>query len=210
LRRWDDERRLFREGVASLRHPIDRWGYEEVGEVAELGSAVTKIRPGEIIWGWWDVHLGEYVAVFGQGVPGLIVSQLVRLNGGTVIAVDGVAKRLKLAEERGAAHVIDFTKQSPAEEIRDLTENRGADEEYDLGETIRRAEGHLAHVHLADSTASNLARVTRTSPGPLERCTTPGSTATWQWSAASEATPGRSSPRSCSTCGRGWGRRNRV
>jgi hypothetical protein len=28
-----------------------------------------------------DVHLGEYVAVFGQGVLGLIASQLVRLNG---------------------------------------------------------------------------------------------------------------------------------
>jgi hypothetical protein len=58
LRRWDDERRLFREGVASLRHPIDRWGYEEIGEVAELGSAVTKIRPGEIIWG--DVGSQEH------------------------------------------------------------------------------------------------------------------------------------------------------
>lgn len=49
-KRWDDERHLFREGVASLRHPIDRWGYEEVGEVAELGSAVTKIRPGETLF----------------------------------------------------------------------------------------------------------------------------------------------------------------
>jgi hypothetical protein len=28
-----------------------------------------------------DVHLSEYIAVFGQGVPGLIASQLVRLNG---------------------------------------------------------------------------------------------------------------------------------
>jgi threonine dehydrogenase-like Zn-dependent dehydrogenase len=169
-KRWDDDRRLFLEGGASLQHPIEGWGYEEVGEVAEVGSAVTEVRPGEVVWGTWghksttvvreswaaqrrlpssvdpmvgifsrigaialnavldaDVHLGEYVAVFGQGVPGLIASQLARLNGGTVIAVDGIPKRLELAKELGAAHVIDFTKDSPAEEIKGLTENRGAD-----------------------------------------------------------------------------------
>jgi threonine dehydrogenase-like Zn-dependent dehydrogenase len=169
-KRWDDDRRLFLEGEVSLQHPIEGWGYEEVGEVAEVGSEVTEIRPGEVIWGTWghksttvvhetwatqrklppdvdpmvgifsrigaialnavldaDVHLGEYVGVFGQGVPGLIAAQLARLNGGTVIAVDGVPKRLELARELGAAHVIDFTKQSPAEEIKGLTENRGAD-----------------------------------------------------------------------------------
>jgi threonine dehydrogenase-like Zn-dependent dehydrogenase len=169
-KRWDDERRLFLDQEVSLRHPIEGWGYEEVGEVAEVGSAVTRIRPGEVVWGTWghksttvvhetwatqrklppdvdamvgifsrigaialnavldaDVHLGEYVAVFGQGVPGLIAAQLARLNGGTVIAVDGIVKRLELAKSLGAAHVIDFTKQSPAEEIKGLTENRGAD-----------------------------------------------------------------------------------
>jgi 2-desacetyl-2-hydroxyethyl bacteriochlorophyllide A dehydrogenase len=169
-KRWDGNRRLFLEGRASLQHPVEGWGYEEVGEVAEVGSAVTEVRPGEVVWGTWghksttvvreswaaqrrlppsvdpmvgifsrigaialnavldaDVHLGEYVAVFGQGVPGLIASQLARLNGGTVIAVDGIPKRLELAKELGAAHVIDFTKDSPAEEIKGLTENRGAD-----------------------------------------------------------------------------------
>jgi threonine dehydrogenase-like Zn-dependent dehydrogenase len=169
-KRWDDERRLFFDQEVSLRHPIEGWGYEEVGEVAEVGSAVTRIEPGEVVWGTWghksttvvheawaaqrrlpssvdpiigifsrigaialnavldaDVHVGEYVAVFGQGVPGLIAAQLARLNGGTVIAVDGMPVRLQLAEELGAAHVIDFTKQSPAEKIKGLTENRGAD-----------------------------------------------------------------------------------
>jgi threonine dehydrogenase-like Zn-dependent dehydrogenase len=169
-KRWDDDRRLFLEEGVSLQHPIEGWGYEEVGEVAEVGSEVTEVRLGEVVWGTWghksttvvdenwaaqrelppdvdpmvgifsrigaialnavldaDVHLGEYVAVFGQGVPGLIAGQLARLNGGTVIAVDGIPKRLELARELGAAHVIDFTKQNPAEEIKDLTENRGAD-----------------------------------------------------------------------------------
>ena len=167
---WDPTARLFRAGAPTFSYPVAGWGYEEVGEVAEVGPEVSFVRPGEVVWGTWghksttvvredwaarrrlppdvdpmvgifsrigaialnavleaDVHLGEYVAVFGQGVPGLIASQLVRLNGGTVIAIDGIPKRLELAKELGAAHVIDFTKQSPAEEIKGLTENRGAD-----------------------------------------------------------------------------------
>jgi threonine dehydrogenase-like Zn-dependent dehydrogenase len=44
-----------------------------------------------------------------------------------VIAVDGVPRRLELARELGAPHVVDFTKTSPAEEIKSLTEGRGAD-----------------------------------------------------------------------------------
>jgi threonine dehydrogenase-like Zn-dependent dehydrogenase len=169
-KRWDNERRLFLDQDVSMRHPIEGWGYEEVGTVAEVGSAVTRVELGEIVWGTWghksttvvdeawaarrtlrsdvdpmlgifsrigaialnavldaDVHVGEYVAVFGQGVPGLIATQLARLNGGTVIAVDNIPKRLELAEALGAAHVIDFKEQSPAEEIKGLTENRGAD-----------------------------------------------------------------------------------
>jgi threonine dehydrogenase-like Zn-dependent dehydrogenase len=169
-KRWDEDRRLFVEGGVSLQHPIEGWGYEEVGEVAEIGPEVTEVRIGDVVWGTWghksttvvkedwaaqrrlppdvdpmvgifsrigaislnavldaDVHVGEYVAVFGQGVPGLISGQLARLNGGTVIAVDGIPKRLELAESLGAAHVVDFTKGSPAEEIKALTENRGAD-----------------------------------------------------------------------------------
>jgi threonine dehydrogenase-like Zn-dependent dehydrogenase len=170
LKRWDGERRLFLNGEVSLRHPVEAWGYEEVGEVAEVGREVSLIQPGEVVWGTWghrstavvgedwaaarrlppgadpmigifsrigaialnavldaDVHVGEYVAIFGQGVPGLIAGQLARLNGGTVIAVDGITKRLELARSLGAAHVVDFTRQDPAEEIKALTENRGAD-----------------------------------------------------------------------------------
>ena len=170
FKRWDEERHLFLDGEVSLRHPIEGWGYEEVGEVAEVGPAVTEVRPGEVVWGTWghksttvvhedwaaqrtlppdvdpmvgifsrigaialnavldaDVHVGEYVAVFGQGVPGLIASQLARLNGGTVIAVDGIDRRLELAEELGSAHVVNFRERRPAEEIKQLTGGRGAD-----------------------------------------------------------------------------------
>jgi 2-desacetyl-2-hydroxyethyl bacteriochlorophyllide A dehydrogenase len=169
-KRWEPESRLFVEDEVSLEYPVEGWGYEEVGEVAEIGAEVTAVEPGEVVYGTWghrstrvvdedwaaarvlpagvdpvvgvfsrigaialnavldaNVHVGEYVAVFGQGVPGLIAAQLARLNGGTVIAVDGITRRLELAGELGAAHVIDFNEKSPAEEIKGLTEGRGAD-----------------------------------------------------------------------------------
>jgi 2-desacetyl-2-hydroxyethyl bacteriochlorophyllide A dehydrogenase len=169
-KRWEPGRRLFVEDEVSLEYPVEGWGYEEVGEVAEVGSGVTQVAPGQIVYGTWghksttvvdegwaearvllpgvdpvvgvfsrigaialnavldaDVHVGEYVAVFGQGVPGLIATQLARLNGGTVVAVDGITRRLTLAEELGAARVVDFREQDPAEEIKGLTEGRGAD-----------------------------------------------------------------------------------
>jgi len=169
-KRWDPDRRLFIEGETSLEYPVEGWGYEEVGEVAEVGPGVTKVGLGEVVYGTWghrstkvvdedwaaarrlppgvdpvvgvfsrigaialnavldaDIHVGEYVALFGQGVPGLIAAQLAGLNGGTVIAVDGIPRRLQLARQLGVAHVVDFNEASPAEEIKRLSEGRGAD-----------------------------------------------------------------------------------
>jgi 2-desacetyl-2-hydroxyethyl bacteriochlorophyllide A dehydrogenase len=74
-----------------------------------------------------DIHLGEVVAVFGQGPPGLIATALAGLNGGTVVAVDGIEPRLRLARQMGAAHLVDFGRGSPAEAIRELTADAGAD-----------------------------------------------------------------------------------
>jgi threonine dehydrogenase-like Zn-dependent dehydrogenase len=74
-----------------------------------------------------DIHVGEAVALFGQGVPGLLCGQLARVNGGDVLAVDGIPRRLELARELGALHAIDFTAGDPATEIKALTGGRGAD-----------------------------------------------------------------------------------
>jgi threonine dehydrogenase-like Zn-dependent dehydrogenase len=170
-KRWEDERRLFLSGdVSTLEYPVDGWGYEEVGEVIEVGTSVGTLHGGEVVWGAWghrstnvvgedwaadrvlspdadpmtgvfsqigaialnavldaDIHVGEVVAVFGQGVPGLIAGQLARLNGATVIAVDGIAGRLELAGALGAAHLVDVTRERAAERIKWITDGRGAD-----------------------------------------------------------------------------------
>jgi 2-desacetyl-2-hydroxyethyl bacteriochlorophyllide A dehydrogenase len=73
-----------------------------------------------------DVHAGATVAVFGQGVPGLLATQLVSLHGGRVIAVDAIPRRLELARALGATHALD-ARGGVAEEIRELTGGRGAD-----------------------------------------------------------------------------------
>ena len=190
-KRWEPEGRLFVEGEVSIDYPVEGFGfekvrgeevggYEEVGEVAEVGSGVTRVAPGDVVYGTWghrstkvadedwaaarvlppgvdpmigifsrigatalnavldaDVHVGEFVAVFGQGVAGLIAGQLARLNGGTVIAVDGTDKRLELAVEFGADHVVDFRTRSAAEEVKGLTAGRGADVSIEISGSYR-------------------------------------------------------------------------
>jgi len=169
-KRWDNRRRLFTDEAVSFQYPIDGWGYEEVGEVTEVGADVEGVTLGDRVWGTWghrsehvapgtwaaqrimpagldpilgifsqigaialnaildaDIHVGEVVAVFGQGPPGLIATALAGLNGGTVVAVDGIERRLELARAMGAAHTLDFGAVSPAEAIRELTSDRGAD-----------------------------------------------------------------------------------
>jgi 2-desacetyl-2-hydroxyethyl bacteriochlorophyllide A dehydrogenase len=169
-RRWDPQARIFVDDDTSWTYPMPAMGYEEVGRVVELGSAVTKVRLGQVVWGTWrhrsehvapedwaaarllpeavdprlgifsqigaialnavldaGIRLGEVVAVFGQGVPGLMVTQLARLNGGTVIAVDRLASRLDHARALGAAHALNAAEGDVAARIKSLTGGRGAD-----------------------------------------------------------------------------------
>ena len=74
-----------------------------------------------------DVHLGETVAVFGQGVLGLLTTRLIRLSGGTVVAVDTVPGRLEKALEYGAGAVVDAREGTVGPQLRQLTDGRGAD-----------------------------------------------------------------------------------
>jgi 2-desacetyl-2-hydroxyethyl bacteriochlorophyllide A dehydrogenase len=84
-----------------------------------------------------DLHLGEDVAVFGQGVPGLIVTQLARLSGATVIAVDRIASRLAIASTLGASHTVDASHLRPGEQVKLLTGGRGADVSIEITGSYR-------------------------------------------------------------------------
>ena len=53
-----------------------------------------------------EVRLGDKIAVFGQGVIGLLATRLAVLCGAEVTAVDGYDARLAVARELGASHVV--------------------------------------------------------------------------------------------------------
>lgn len=74
-----------------------------------------------------DVHVGETVAVFGQGVLGLIATQLATLNGARVVAVDTLPARREAALAHRAALALDPLADDVAGTVRGLTGGRGAD-----------------------------------------------------------------------------------
>lgn len=74
-----------------------------------------------------DLHLGEWVGVFGQGVIGLLATRLAVLSGARVVAVDRVALRLAHATRHGARLTVDAGTTSAAAMIRHASGGAGAD-----------------------------------------------------------------------------------
>ncbi|TQK18774.1 2-desacetyl-2-hydroxyethyl bacteriochlorophyllide A dehydrogenase [Microbacterium sp. SLBN-154] len=84
-----------------------------------------------------DVRLGERVAIFGQGVIGLLATRLATLAGGRVYAVDTVPDRLEVARRFGAAEVVDALIDGGAgARIRELT-GEGVDSAIELSGSDR-------------------------------------------------------------------------
>jgi len=86
---------------------------------AALGSiAMNAVRIASI-------SLGDVVAVIGQGLVGQLVSQLARLQGAVVVALDLKPERAELAKRLGADYAI--AGSAARESIAALTGGRGAD-----------------------------------------------------------------------------------
>ncbi|MEO3753101.1 zinc-binding alcohol dehydrogenase [Streptomyces sp. B6B3] len=79
-----------------------------------------------------DLHLGETVAVFGQGVIGLLATRLAGLSGADAIAVDPLDVRLSTALTHGARHALNARTDEVAERVRELTGGLGADVAIEL------------------------------------------------------------------------------
>ena len=99
-----------------------------------------------------QINVGETVAIFGQGTLGLITTQLAKLSGATVIAVDLYPKRLEMASSLGADCVINSKQAEPAEEIKRLTGFKGAD-------VCLEVSGSTAALHEAIRSAAYSAKV---------------------------------------------------
>src|SRR5687768_9637569 len=50
---WDLDRRLFADGAEELSYPVRNLGYEEVGEVVEVGRDADRALLGKRVWGTW-------------------------------------------------------------------------------------------------------------------------------------------------------------
>lgn len=168
-RQFDEAQRLFVDADSpSWDWPVRNLGYEEVGEIIELGSGIADLRVGQRLFGTWNhrthhvatadyvrerlipddadprigifshigavalngvhdaqIRIGDIVAIFGLGVPGQIVVQAARASGAKVIAIDPDAARREIALQHGACLALE--PQNAAEEIKCLTQGRGAD-----------------------------------------------------------------------------------
>ncbi|MBV6521917.1 MAG: Inositol 2-dehydrogenase/D-chiro-inositol 3-dehydrogenase [Gemmatimonadaceae bacterium] len=87
---------------------------------ATLGSiAMNAVRISQI-------GIGDRVAVIGQGLVGQLVTQLAKLQGAVVIALDLNAERSELAARLGADHALVADSEATSK-IASLTEGRGVD-----------------------------------------------------------------------------------
>jgi 2-desacetyl-2-hydroxyethyl bacteriochlorophyllide A dehydrogenase len=94
-----------------------------------------------------DAHprFGEEVAVFGQGVVGLLVTQLLNLAGARVTAVEPIAVRRELALRCGAEEAV--TPEDALARIAKRTNGRGAD-------VVIEASGNASALQLAIDAAA--------------------------------------------------------
>lgn len=72
-------------------------------------------------------EFGEYVAVAGLGMVGLITSRIFSLAGCRVIGWDTIDKRLQIARSLGIAHSINVLEKDAVQVTQDFTENHGLD-----------------------------------------------------------------------------------
>ncbi|MGE3312986.1 MAG: bi-domain-containing oxidoreductase [Limisphaerales bacterium] len=72
-------------------------------------------------------QLGDRILVIGQGLVGLLVTNLLAANGCRVMAVDVAESRRAVAESVGAEQVVILGRQNLADEVRLWTEGYGVD-----------------------------------------------------------------------------------
>jgi 2-desacetyl-2-hydroxyethyl bacteriochlorophyllide A dehydrogenase len=75
-----------------------------------------------------NVNLGDTAVVYGMGFAGQIIAQVLKHKGvHSLIVVDIVEEKLKLARRLGADEAINAMREDPVEGILDRTKGRGAD-----------------------------------------------------------------------------------
>ena len=94
------------------------------------------------------VQPGASVAVWGAGGVGLNTIQMARLVGaGKIIAVDVMKQKLAWAEEFGATHVVDASKDDPVAAVQAISGTGGVDYAFEVVGTQKTIEQALLATH---------------------------------------------------------------
>lgn len=84
-------------------------------------------------------NVGEWATIIGQGPIGLLMTQVARLKGCKVIAIDLEDYRLEIAEKHGAEHCINARKEDVVQRVKEITK-RGSDVVVEAAGTVRTVE----------------------------------------------------------------------
>jgi threonine dehydrogenase-like Zn-dependent dehydrogenase len=84
-------------------------------------------------------NVGDWATIIGQGPIGLLMTQVARLKGCRVIAIDLEDYRLGLAEKYGAAFCINARREDVVKRVREITK-RGSDVVVEAAGTARTVE----------------------------------------------------------------------
>lgn len=145
-KKWDPVLRLFVDGSTSLEYPLNGWGYEEVGEVIEVGSAASGVAVGDIVWGTWghrtetiqkaeraakrvlDAHIDPRVGIFSQiGAIALNVVLDADIHVGETVVVFGLGVPGQLATQLARLNGARVIGVDNVQSRRDLAVKLGAD-----------------------------------------------------------------------------------
>lgn len=95
-----------------------------------------------------NIRVGEWVAVYGLGAIGLMITQMVSLSGAErVIAVDPLAKRRDMAEKLGAELTLDPNECDAGYEIKKTTGKKGVDVAVDASGSYHALQAAIRSVH---------------------------------------------------------------
>jgi S-(hydroxymethyl)glutathione dehydrogenase/alcohol dehydrogenase len=131
---------LLEEGVIPIRKdaPLDVACLVSCGVLAGAGPVFNRAK----------VPPGASVAVWGCGGVGLNTVQAARLVGaGKVIAVDVMPQKLAWAEEFGATHVVDASREDPVARVQAISGTGGVDFAFEVVGTQATVEQALLSTH---------------------------------------------------------------
>ena len=131
---------MLEEGVIPIRKdaPLDTVCLVSCGVTAGAGAVINRAK----------VPPGSNVAVFGCGGVGLNVIQAAQIMGAAkIIAVDILANKLEWAQEFGATHLVNATREDPVQRIHEITGRGGADFAFEVIGTQKTIEQAFNSVH---------------------------------------------------------------